>query len=84
MNNFSIQAGNRQLTILQKVAGLYPLLLLILAGAVFLAASWGKHELSGADEPRVAGIANEMVISGDWVVPKLNGKTFWENSRHYV
>ncbi len=35
-------------------------------------------ELSGRDEPRVAGIAREMALSGDWAVPRLNGQEFLE------
>ncbi len=38
---------------------------------------WGK-ELSGPDEPRVAGIAREMVLSGNFAVPHLNGSPFLE------
>lgn len=35
-------------------------------------------ELSGSDEPRVAGIAREMAITFDWLVPRLNGREFLE------
>jgi 4-amino-4-deoxy-L-arabinose transferase-like glycosyltransferase len=34
--------------------------------------------LEGHDEPRVAGIAREMVLSGDWLIPRLNGRPFLE------
>ncbi len=33
--------------------------------------------LSG-DDSRVAGIAAEMAVSGDWIVPRLNGEPFLE------
>ena len=35
-------------------------------------------DLSGGDETRVAGIAAEMALDGDWLMPKLNGKPFLE------
>ena len=35
-------------------------------------------DLYGGDEPRVAGIAAEMVIENDWLTPKLNGEPFLE------
>lgn len=34
------------------------------------------RDLHGNDEPRFAGIAREMVLRGDWVVPRLNGLPF--------
>lgn len=37
-----------------------------------------RHVLWGADEPREAEIAREMYVSGDWVVPRLNGQPFLE------
>jgi len=37
-----------------------------------------RHALWGADEPREAEIAREMYVSGDWVVPRLNGVPFLE------
>jgi 4-amino-4-deoxy-L-arabinose transferase-like glycosyltransferase len=35
-------------------------------------------QLSGADQPRVAGIAREMAITGDYLIPRLNGQNFVE------
>jgi 4-amino-4-deoxy-L-arabinose transferase-like glycosyltransferase len=35
-------------------------------------------ELSGADSPRVAGIAREMAVAGDYLIPRLNGEDFLE------
>ena len=35
-------------------------------------------ELSGHDEPRVAGIAREMALRDDYAVPRLNGRPFLE------
>jgi 4-amino-4-deoxy-L-arabinose transferase-like glycosyltransferase len=37
-----------------------------------------QHGLWGNDEPREAEMAREMYVSGDWVVPRLNGKAFLE------
>jgi 4-amino-4-deoxy-L-arabinose transferase-like glycosyltransferase len=34
--------------------------------------------LSGADQPRVAGIAREMAITGEYLIPRLNGQEFLE------
>lgn len=49
---------------------LYTLLLAILGIA--------GSELTGHDEPRVAGIARSMTISGEYAVPRLNGRDFCE------
>ena len=43
----------------------------------------GKRHLWNADEPRVAGITAEMARSGDFVVPRLNGRTFIEKPPLY-
>ncbi|MDE1169519.1 MAG: glycosyltransferase family 39 protein [Pseudomonas sp.] len=53
------------------------LTLLILLCLLFFAAL-GNHELQGSTEPRVAGIAMEMHLHGDWVTPRLNGEPFLE------
>ena len=52
-------------------------LLLVLGGLLFFAAL-GNHQLQGSTEPRVAGIAMEMHLDGDWVTPRLNGQSFLE------
>ncbi len=52
------------------------LLLLIVLPAVFLGN--GKHELLLPDEPREAEIGREMWVSGDFIVPTINGKIFLE------
>lgn len=38
----------------------------------------GKSQLQNSTEPRVAGIAMEMHLSGNWVTPTLNGAPFLE------
>lgn len=35
-------------------------------------------DLSGQDSPRVAGIAREMAVMSDYLIPKLNGENFLE------
>jgi 4-amino-4-deoxy-L-arabinose transferase-like glycosyltransferase len=56
--------------------------LLVFAGLLFLAGLEKRH-LWNADEPRVAGIAAEMARSGDFVVPRLNGRPFLEKPPLY-
>jgi 4-amino-4-deoxy-L-arabinose transferase-like glycosyltransferase len=63
----SSRAGRR------KGAGAWWLLALI---PLFLVGQ--RHGLWGADEPREAEIAREMYVSGDWVVPRLDGRPFLE------
>jgi 4-amino-4-deoxy-L-arabinose transferase-like glycosyltransferase len=54
---------------------------LVLAGSALLAALFldlpGSH-LVDPDESRYAEIAREMVATGDWVSPRLNGTSYWE------
>jgi 4-amino-4-deoxy-L-arabinose transferase-like glycosyltransferase len=38
---------------------------------------WGL-ELSGRDSPRVAGIAREMAVTSNYLIPRLNGEDFLE------
>ncbi|NWG01490.1 MAG: glycosyltransferase family 39 protein [Syntrophaceae bacterium] len=37
-----------------------------------------KPELSGRDSPRVAGIAREMAVTSNYLIPRLNGENFLE------
>jgi 4-amino-4-deoxy-L-arabinose transferase-like glycosyltransferase len=48
-----------------------PLLLLLLAGVLYLIAL-GSAGIHRAQEARVAEVAREMRVSGDWLVPELN------------
>ena len=54
-----------------------PLSLFLLGGILFFFAL-GNHSLQNSTEPRVAGIAMEMHLTGDWVTPKLNRQPFLE------
>lgn len=49
------------------------LVLLLLAGAVVLAAGLGLREPWAPDEPRFALVAKDMVESGDWLIPRVGG-----------
>ncbi|EJM28715.1 ArnT family glycosyltransferase [Pseudomonas sp. GM25] len=51
--------------------------LLLLAALLFFFAL-GNHQLQGSTEARVAGIAMEMHLDDDWVIPRLFGEPFLE------
>src|SRR5512137_560346 len=57
------------------------LLLLILIPLFSLGLS--NHGLWSADEPRVAEIGREMLLTGNWAVPTLNQKPFLEEPPLY-
>ena len=65
-----------------RKAWIYYITLALFAGFLFLF-GLGNHDLRGSDENRVAGIATGMAISGDLVVPKLNGEPFLEKPPMY-
>ena len=54
----------------------------LFAFAVFFIGLGSRH-IGGGDEPRVAGIAAETLINGNWVEPKLNNKSFLEKPPLY-
>jgi 4-amino-4-deoxy-L-arabinose transferase-like glycosyltransferase len=54
------------------------LLLLTLAFGALLAWMLGSAPLRNPDEGRYAEIPREMVASGDWVTPRLNGVPYFE------
>jgi len=53
------------------------LVLLIFTLALQILSIWGL-ELSGRDSPRVAGIAREMAVTSNYLIPRLNGENFLE------
>jgi 4-amino-4-deoxy-L-arabinose transferase-like glycosyltransferase len=60
----------------------YFILAALFAFAVFFIGLGSRH-LGGGDEPRVAGIAAETFLNGNWVEPKLNNKPFLEKPPLY-
>jgi 4-amino-4-deoxy-L-arabinose transferase-like glycosyltransferase len=53
------------------------LVLLIFTLTLQILSIWNL-ELSGSDSPRVAGIAREMAVTSDYLIPRLNGENFLE------
>jgi len=53
------------------------LVLLIFTLTIQILSIWNL-ELSGADSPRVAGIAREMAVTSNYLIPRLNGENFLE------
>lgn len=53
-------------------------MLLLLAGVVFFGFRLGSYPLANPDEGRNAEIPREMIVSGDWVTPRLNGVNYFE------
>jgi 4-amino-4-deoxy-L-arabinose transferase-like glycosyltransferase len=53
------------------------LVLLIFALALQILSVWNL-ELSGRDSPRGAGIAREMAVTANYLIPRLNGENFLE------
>jgi 4-amino-4-deoxy-L-arabinose transferase-like glycosyltransferase len=53
-------------------------LVLLAAGVLLLFAGLGRADLFNPDEPREAEMAREMLVSGDPIVPRLDGEPFLE------
>ena len=53
------------------------LLLTLIFGVLYLFAA-SRLTLLNPDEPRYAGIAREMIATGDWVTPRLNDTRYFE------
>jgi 4-amino-4-deoxy-L-arabinose transferase-like glycosyltransferase len=59
------------------------LLLLVACCGFLLFYGLGAFGLLGADEPRYAQVAREMLDRGDWITPTLNGKPWLEKPPFY-
>ena len=57
--------------------GLQWLALLVLAAVLFFANTWG-YDLWPPDEPRFGQVAREMMQSGDYLAPHVNGQPYKE------
>ena len=53
------------------------LLLLVLAGVLF-SINLGGYDVWPPDEPRFAEVAREMLLTGDWLAPHVNGQPYTE------
>ncbi|MCF6174212.1 MAG: glycosyltransferase family 39 protein [Victivallaceae bacterium] len=58
--------------------------LLVLFAAILFFVGLNSRQLYGSDEPRVAGIAAETAIYGNWTEPALNSKPFLEKPPLYL
>lgn len=58
--------------------GLRDLIILIVLIAVFFGLFLGSRPLSVPDEGRYVEIPREMVVTGDWLTPRLNGVKYFE------
>ena len=59
------------------------LILLLMIVIPLFSLGLSNHGLWSADEPRVAEIGREMLLTGNWAVPTLNGRPFLEEPPLY-
>ena len=70
-------------TLTERRGSVPSLLIVTLAVAAWLGFSLGLRRLALPDEGRYAGVAWEMLRSGDWMVPTLNGLPFFHKPPLY-
>jgi 4-amino-4-deoxy-L-arabinose transferase-like glycosyltransferase len=63
---------------ISKKTWLVDLSLLFIALTLLYALFLGSHPLVNPDEARYSGVAREMLVTGDFVTPKVNGVTFFD------
>ena len=56
----------------------YHLPILIALSMLLFLVNLGGYDLWPPDEPRFAQVAREMLDSGDYLVPRMNGKPYTE------
>ena len=81
-NSSADELQNIRKTLLSAKTATYILIAVIFASVLFLT-GLGVRELKGSDENRVAGIASETAIYGNWVIPRLNNQDFLEKPPLY-
>lgn len=56
----------------------FPLLFLIVVAVILFVTNLGGYDLWPPDEPRFAQVAREMIESGDYLSPRINGHPYME------
>ncbi len=78
MKNVSGSRVEQFLSDMKAVSTRKWVLILIVFLVMIMGLGLSARYISGADEPRIAGIAAEMVFTGNWLLPHLNGEPFLE------
>lgn len=71
----SVRAGRR---LIDRCSAARPIALLLLVFAAIWFSNLEYRRLVHPDEGRYAEIPREMVVSGDWITPRLNGIKYFE------
>jgi 4-amino-4-deoxy-L-arabinose transferase-like glycosyltransferase len=71
-------AGRKAVHLVIRISERLHLPLLALLAAVMFSVNLGGYDLWPADEPRYAQVAREMLDSGNWLSPTVNGESYLE------